>query len=99
MRSSVEIQNAYVDLYKQIRKYIWAFSTVEVLAELEVAIYSSFPDIQEIRNKFNQLYQDIREQCMEDEDLNKSVEDLRELIESDGIFYAKIEKVREVVKQ
>ena len=97
MISSAEIQSAYVNLYRNIRNYIWDFKTVECLAELEIAVYTSFPDITDVRNKFNQLYIDIRSQFEEDEEFKKAAEEFKELIEKDETFYSKIDSVKEVI--
>lgn len=99
MISSAEVQAAYIDLYTCLRNYIWDFRTVEYLAELEVLVYTTFPNIADIRNKFHQLYIDIRDVCKEDEELDKACKSFQQIIESDDIFYSKLDRVKEVITQ
>ena len=97
MISAAQVHSAYVDMYSYLRNYIWAFDTVEALAELEVAAYSRFPDFKEMQNKFNIVYRDIRDVCEEDEDLKQAVEAFKDIIEQDSEYYAKLEQVKEVI--
>ena len=46
--NSNEIQNAYVDLYTQMRKYIWPFDVIDILVDLEIESFKSFPDSQKL---------------------------------------------------
>lgn len=91
-----DLTRQYVKLYECVRKYIWPFKTVEDLAELEIAVYNRFPDIEEVRVKFEKFYRDIQLECKEDEELNKEVEAFRKVLDSDDIMYSKILKVNEV---
>lgn len=97
MISSAEVQSAYVDLYSCLRNYIWDFRTVETLAELEVLVYTTFPTMSDIRNKFNQLYTDVRDVCKDDEELDRACNAFQEIIETDDIFYSKLNRVNEVI--
>ena len=98
MISSRDIQNSYINLYRNLRNYVWEFHTVELLAELEIAVYKSFPDIDEIRNIFNHLYQDVRDVMRNDEDLRDSVESFKSIIsQKDTEFYFKLNQVKEVI--
>lgn len=87
MISLQDIQRCYKDLYIAMRSYIWDFNVVQHLAELEEALYSRFPNIDNARCKLNILNNDIRRVCKEDEDLSKSISELKDLLNSsDGIF-------------
>lgn len=97
MISAAELQNAYIKFYEQMRKYIWMFATVELLAELEVAVYSSFPDIDNIRRLYNSLWPDIRSTSLEDEEFKKAADAFNELIQTSDTFYSKLDRVSEVV--
>lgn len=99
MISSAEIQSAYVDLYTCLRNYIWDFRTVEYIAELEVMVYTTFPTMSDMRNKFNQLYMDVRDVCKRDEELDEACKAFQQIIDSDDIFYSKLDKVKEVITQ
>lgn len=96
MISMNDLETSYIHMYKDLRNYIWGFDTVETLADLEIATFSRFPDLEKVSNLFNKLYQDIREICAEDEDLNNSVEKFRTLIESDDSCYCTLTRVKEV---
>ena len=85
-------------MYTHLRNYIWGFGTVEKLANLEIEVYSSFPDVKKVQSLFNSLYQDVREVCNEDEELATAVDTFKNLIESiDGDFYLKLDKVQEAI--
>ena len=88
-----DIQLAYNELYRCIREYIWDIKTVEKLAELEIAVYQTCPDIYEIRKQFSLLRIETREIEDEDEDLHAAYEDMSELILSSDETYVKLYKV------
>lgn len=100
MTNSKTIQQQYVDLYKQLRKYIWPYRVVESIANLEEAVYKAFPNILEIRNLFRILVMDIRDTAREEEedDFQKAIDKFQELIDSSETVYTKLDKVREVVQ-
>lgn len=85
-------------MYEKLRNYVWDFDTVEKLANLEVAVYNSFPDISQIQLLFNSLYLDVRQVFDEDEELQEVVDAFKEFIESiEGDFYLKLDKVQEAI--
>lgn len=98
MLSYNELQSAYVDLYTQLRKYIWDFKTVEHIADLEIAVYRTFPDIADVSQRFNELNIDIRSVSFEDEDLKSAVDAFKEVLHTDDILYARLNQVREVIQ-
>ena len=100
MLNSKILQSAYIDLYTELRKYIWDFKTVEKIAELETATYQTFPDIDDVRNKFNSLELDIRSSAIdlnEDIDLQQALQEFSEVLNDDSDIYAKLTQVREVI--
>lgn len=97
MISSLRIQSAYVDLYTQVRKYIWDFSTVEKLADLEVSVYRAFPDIDEVSRCFDKLRFDLKSKEKDDEDLKKACDKFKSILDSDTETYIKIYQVDEVI--
>ena len=96
MITQQDLARKYVKLYECVRQYIWPVETVQDLAELEVATYERFPEIEEIRKKFDVFYRDIQLECLEDEDLNREVKAFKDIIESDDKIYSKLIKVNEV---
>ena len=84
-------------MYTNIRNYIWEFKTVERLANLEIAVYTSFPDVSELKREFSNLYQDIKPVLDEDEEFAKSVKKFKEVLDNiTDDFYFKIDQVQEV---
>lgn len=99
MTSSKQLQNAYVNLYRELRNYIWGFDTVQAIANLEIEVYSAFPDVSKIQSSFNTLCIDIRSVVDEDEDLAEAVESFKDMLSacSDDKFYVKLAQVQEVL--
>lgn len=98
MQCSNDLQNGYIDLYKQLREYIWDFNTVEILAELEISIFTAFPERDKVKSTLQSLKYQIKDQFEDNEDLKKAYESLEKLVESEDTFYGKIGKVNEVIK-
>ena len=59
MISSSELQRSYIELYKELRKYLWDISIVEPIARLEVSIFEAFPNISDIKRNLSMLRQQI----------------------------------------
>ena len=91
-----DISYAYIRLYRQLRNYIWPYETVEHIAELEIAVHNRFPNLQDVRKYFYLLCQDIRRSDVEDEDLDKAVEQFKSYVDSDDVVYATLPKTEEV---
>lgn len=99
MLNYVELQTCYVDLYTELRKYIWDFPTVEKLANLEISVYKTFPDIEEVRRHLVALTQDVKHVFNEDPELKLAIDKFTETIDSVDSTYAKLNQVTEVVQQ
>lgn len=97
MFNNMDIQNAYVTLYKELRRYIWGFDIVDAIAELEVASYRTCPDIDEVRGKYNQLEYLVKYVAEDDERLQKAMNDFNDVINSGETTYAILRKVNEVI--
>lgn len=97
MVSSQELQNAYNWFYECMREYVWDMDVVEILAELEVGVYDAFPDREKLVKTAERLEREIREFYKDDEDLEKSFTELKELIDSDDRLYLPLYKVNEVL--
>lgn len=98
MINYADIQNAYNDLYVEVRKYIWSFPAVEALADLEIACYQTCPDINNIKQALNRFRQYALEVMYDDEDMTETFDDFAELLDSDDTTYAKLNKVQEVLE-
>ena len=97
MLNSQELQNAYNWFYECMREYVWDMDVVEILAELEVGVYDAFPDKEKLVKTAERLEREIREFYKDDEDLEKSFTELKELIDSDDRLYLPLYKVNEVL--
>lgn len=97
MVSNSDIQNAYNKVYSEIRKYIWDFSVVACLADLEIAIYKTCQDLSDIRTKYQRLRSLISFEIYSDDDLKDAMDYLESLINENDV-YVKLNKVTEVIQ-
>lgn len=101
MISSYDIINAYNDLYRCFRKYIWSFDTIYKLAELEAACYTAIQDINLVRRLLDDLYQYYRDSEIfntEDSDeFESAFSSFKTIVESSDDIYFKITRVNEVI--
>lgn len=97
MISNKDLQRGYINLYKQLRNYIWDFKTVVKIAALETATHQTCPDLEEIRREFRLLRQEVSEVANEDEEFNAELESFEDLIESSDTTYSKLKIVEEVI--
>lgn len=97
--SSQEFRNIYENFYNAVRQYLWPYNVVERLAEAEEVIYTSFPDLEELKAKLYKLRDPIKEASEEfdDPDLSDLLEDMIELAEDADPeqFYFAISRVEE----
>lgn len=99
MVNSSDIQLAYIDLYKNIRKYIWDLDSVELIAKIEDEANKSFPDVRNLNHLLDQLKQISKENKIDKELLN-SIDDFKHIISdvtSDDI-YTSIISFKEVIQ-
>ena len=98
MIAAAILQSAYNDLYTKLRNYIWDYETVVKIADLEVATYMAFPDIDNIRRAFSKLSVDIKDSDIysDDEKLQQALDEFDEKLQgADQLFY-KLEVPQEV---
>lgn len=57
--TSSDIQVKYEQLYAFLMDFLWEFSTVQALANLEIAIFKRFPDKNEMLRCLNELKRSI----------------------------------------
>ena len=97
MLNSYDIQEKYIALYRNLRNYAWEADVVEIIADMEIAIYTAFPDIQFIKQCIYDLTREIADVLAEDEELKSSLEELTELIYSEDVKYMPISVVKEAM--
>lgn len=98
MISGSFLQSAYVDLYTQVRKYIWEFAVVAMLADLEISVYQTFPDLPQVKLNFQKFRSAVSETASEDEELQQVLSAFSEILESADSIYAKLFQVQEVLQ-
>lgn len=99
MVNSSDIQLAYVDLYKQIRKYVWDIDSVELIAKIEDEANKSFPDIGNLNHLLDHLKQISKENEL-DKELLDSIDKFKNIlvdVNSDDI-YTSIISFKEIVQ-
>ena len=89
MKNAIELQNLYVKMYSQLRNYIWGLDTVEKIAEIEMQIYSAFPDCARLQKLFASLYDDVHPMFEEDEELEEAMNAMKNEIQDleEGFFF------------
>ena len=85
--TSSDIQVQYEKLYKFLMEYLWEFTTVQALANLEIAIFKRFPDKDEMLRCLRNLKQVIsytaNELAEDDEvEFKEAIEDLENTIDA-----------------
>lgn len=99
MICSSELQNAYIKLYDALRQYIWDIQEVRLIADLEVSIYDTFPDLDKIYLNLSKLDRQTKDAQDEDDNLKSCFQDLYDILNSeDSELYAKIPMVTEVIR-
>lgn len=97
MISSQEIQQAYNDLYVEMRNYIWSFPVVNILAEFEIACYETCPDLDKVRKLFDALKREVTEVLREDDTFKDAFDAFESLVKDADEVYAKLYQVDEVM--
>lgn len=97
MISIFDLQQKYMDFYKYFRNYIWNFPTIEHLADLEMCIFSAFPDIVQARNLLKLLNYDMKDGMKDsDPDLDEAYQELSDAVNESDETYYKLTQVNEV---
>lgn len=89
----------YNRLYESLRNYIWSFDTATKIADLETTIYTTFPDLDNMKSIFNSLKRDVDDaKISDDPDLVKNMKALEDAINNLDEVYAKLYQVKEDVR-
>lgn len=100
--TSKDLQVKYEQLYHFLMQYLWEFKTIQEIANLEIAIFKSFPDKDEMMRCLRHLKQDIfytyNELSENDEaEFKETVEDLEQAIENYNDAGVELYGVEEVI--
>lgn len=98
MLTSPNLQQAYIDMYKALREYIWEFRTVETLANLEIETFVAFPNLLKVKQLYSELKLLTNEVAAEDKELEKSMKKFGDLLENVNSLYLKPYVVNEVIQ-
>jgi len=98
MLTSPNLQQAYVEMYKALREYIWEFRTVETLANLEIETFVAFPNLLKVKQLYSELKLLTNEVAAEDKELEKSMKKFGDLLENVNSLYLKPYIVNEVIQ-
>lgn len=98
MITATALQTAYNKLYAEFRNYIWDFDIVELLADLEIEVYQTFPDMNNVKSKFQKLKRQVSfTDAFQDESLKDVFDHFEEIIDSTDGIYADLKSFKEVV--
>ena len=99
MISSTDFQQAFVRLFSAMRKYVWEFNVIEMLADLEVAIYDAFMNVPNAKQVFEKLQKEVKYKVTDDEDLDDALAEMAELFDAASTdSYYRLYQVQEAVK-
>lgn len=89
-------------MYVALRKYIWNFDVVTTLAEIEVIMFTVFPDLSELKDKLELLERQIGPAILKSEedtdiaDTISAIKDKISSVNSDDMYYF-VNSFKEVV--
>lgn len=91
MVTSKQIQNLYTKLYPCLREYIWPMDNVVDIAELEIAVFDRFPDLDNIKNRFRKIEYMCKPLINDDEDLKLKLDKFNNFLDNSNTIYAKLD--------
>lgn len=97
MITSNQLQLAYVDLYAQLREYIWTFDVLVLIGNLEIEIFNRFPNISKVKSALDRLKVTIQSTINEDDLLKESIDNMYTILSDSDTIYADLPEVQVVV--
>lgn len=97
--TAASLQKSYNKLYTQFRNYVWEFDIIESLADLEVEIYQTFPDMDKVKSKYKKLRQEVSYTgaFQHYEELKEAFDTFEESLDEADELYVNIKSFKEVV--
>lgn len=90
MISSKQLQTCYNRLYTSLREYIWPSYVVSSIADLEISVYKSFPDLENVRSCFNRLRLNCYKYIDDDKLLYERFDKFLSVLDESDTIYAKL---------
>lgn len=95
--SSQDLRNTYEKFYSAIRRYLWPYDVLKDLAEVEVNIYSAFPNLTKLCSDLDKLAKSMKDTLKDDPVLSKYFTKLCDQAnDSDGCSYHRLFRVNEI---
>lgn len=101
-KNSNLLRNDYIELYKQLRKFVWSIDVIQLIADLEIGVFTAFPDIEKVKRTFQRLkqstyYIDISDES-EMEEYRSAFDTFENTLKDYADTYLNLDKVNEVVE-
>lgn len=96
MIRGTEIHNAYIHLYKYLRKYVWDIDAVCAIAEVEIASHRALPSLSEVAKSLQSLKVFLIDLFQEDEELLKAFTEFKALLLDGREVYSKLVKFSKI---
>ena len=88
MISSADIKRQYVNLYRQLRQFLWDFPFVCKLVDLEDESLRKFPDMRKVRSISQELYNMSKSVRHESEELQQAFSDFLKTVQENECEYS-----------
>lgn len=88
MVSSVDIKRQYVNLYRQLREFLWDFPFVCKLVDLEDESLRRFPDMRKVRSISQELYNMSKSARQESKELQQAFSDFLKTVQGNECEYS-----------
>lgn len=92
METAKKLQGAYKKLYTTLREYIWPENVVELIADLEISVYESFPNVAMVKSHFNRLKAACIRLVHDDEELNEKFDYFDQILSNCDDIYVKLQR-------
>ena len=91
------VRSCYIKLYQALVCYTWNINTVQTLSELEVHIFTSFPDVSRLKSTLRQLKMCILRVYNSDDDVRKAFDALEGTLDNSDEIFVNLSQVQEVI--
>lgn len=89
------MQQGYLDLYANLRNYIWDIDIVDSIADLEERVYRAFPSVDSVQSSFDKIVKGCKS-IKDDKELMSSIKGMQHAIDESDSIYVKLWTPRSV---